>query len=131
MVSRWGRAVGARTSRSARWRPRPEISGQPRRAGALRSGGSARDAPNVGTSGSQKSIVDTRFGFWCHHPPFWDNAMYAVLETGGKQYRVTSGDTLEVERLAVEAGQPFIFERVLLVNNAGQVTIGSPTVPTA
>jgi len=57
--------------------------------------------------------------------------MYAVLETGGKQYRVTSGDTLEVERLAVEAGQPFTFERVLLVNNDGQVTIGSPTVPTA
>ena len=57
--------------------------------------------------------------------------MYAVLETGGKQYRVTSGDTLEVERLAVEAGQPFIFDRVLLVNNDGQVTIGSPTVPTA
>ena len=57
--------------------------------------------------------------------------MYAVLETGGKQYRVTPGDTLEIERLAVEAGQPFAFERVLLLNNEGKVTIGSPTVAQA
>src|SRR2546426_11276113 len=57
--------------------------------------------------------------------------MYAVLETGGKQYRVTAGDTLEIERLAVEAGQPFTFDRVLLVNNDGKVTVGSPTVPQA
>jgi len=54
--------------------------------------------------------------------------MYAVLETGSKQYRVSAGDTLEVERLAVEAGQPFTFERVLMVNNEGKVTVGSPTV---
>ncbi|MEN9676725.1 MAG: ribosomal protein [Verrucomicrobiota bacterium] len=54
--------------------------------------------------------------------------MYAVLETGGKQYRVAAGDTLEIERLAVEAGQPFTFDRVLLVNNDGQVTVGAPTV---
>lgn len=57
--------------------------------------------------------------------------MYAVLETGGKQYRVTAGDTLEVERLAVEAGQAHTFERVLLVNNGGKVTVGSPTVAEA
>src|SRR5438477_10452193 len=78
-----------------------------------------------------KSIVDTCFGFWCHLPPFGDNAMYAVWETGGKQYRVTPCDTLEIERLTVEAGQPFTFDRVLLVSNDGQVTIGSPTVPAA
>lgn len=54
--------------------------------------------------------------------------MYAVLETGGKQYRVAQGDTLEIERLEVEAGQPFTFERVLLVNNDGQVAVGAPTV---
>ena len=57
--------------------------------------------------------------------------MYAILETGGKQYRVTAGDTLEIERLAVEAGQSFTFERVLLVNNDGNVTVGSPTVAQA
>jgi large subunit ribosomal protein L21 len=57
--------------------------------------------------------------------------MYAVLETGGKQYRVQAGDTLEIERLEVEAGQPFTFERVLLVNNDGQVAVGAPVVPGA
>ncbi len=54
--------------------------------------------------------------------------MYAVLETGGKQYRVAAGDTLEIERLPVDAGQSFTFERVLLVNNDGKVTVGQPVV---
>ncbi len=54
--------------------------------------------------------------------------MYAVLETGSKQYRVSAGDQLEVERLAVEAGQPVTFDRVLLVNKDGKVTVGAPTV---
>ncbi len=57
--------------------------------------------------------------------------MYAVLETGSKQYRVSAGDTLEVERLAVEAGQPVTFDRVLMVSNDGKVTLGSPTVANA
>jgi large subunit ribosomal protein L21 len=57
--------------------------------------------------------------------------MYAVLETGSKQYRVSAGDTLQIERLAVEAGQPFTFDRVLMVNNDGKVTVGSPTVASA
>ena len=57
--------------------------------------------------------------------------MYAVLETGSKQYRVTAGDTLEIERLDVEAGKPFTFDRVLLVNNDGKLTVGSPTVAAA
>ena len=57
--------------------------------------------------------------------------MYAVLETGGKQYRVAPGDTLEIERLSVEAGQPHTFDRVLLVNNDGKIAVGSPTVPEA
>lgn len=57
--------------------------------------------------------------------------MYAVLETGSKQYRVEKGDTLQVERLAVEAGQPFTFDRVLLVNNDGNVAVGAPTVANA
>ena len=57
--------------------------------------------------------------------------MYAVLETGSKQYRVSAGDRLEVERLAVEAGQPVTFDRVLLVNNDGKLSVGSPTVANA
>ena len=57
--------------------------------------------------------------------------MYAVLETGGKQYRVAAGDTLEIERVTAEAGELFTFDRVLLVNNDGIVTIGAPTVAQA
>ena len=54
--------------------------------------------------------------------------MYAVLETGSKQYRVAAGDTLEIERLETEAGQSVTFDRVLLVNNEGKVTVGMPIV---
>ena len=54
--------------------------------------------------------------------------MYAVLETGGKQYRVSAGDKLEIERLEVEAGKPVTFDRVLLVSNDGKVSVGAPTV---
>ncbi len=54
--------------------------------------------------------------------------MYAVLETGSKQYRVVAGDTVEIERLEAEAGKPFTFDRVLLVNNEGKLSVGSPTV---
>jgi len=57
--------------------------------------------------------------------------MYAVLETGSKQYRVSAGDTVAIERLAVEAGQPVTFDRVLLVNNDGKLSVGSPTVANA
>ena len=54
--------------------------------------------------------------------------MYAVLETGSKQYRVAAGDTLEIERLAVETGKPVTFDRVLLVNRDGKLSVGTPTV---
>src|SRR5579884_3965605 len=57
--------------------------------------------------------------------------MYAVIETGSKQYRVAAGDTLEIERLDVEAGKPVTFDRVLLVNQDGKLTLGSPTVAKA
>ena len=53
---------------------------------------------------------------------------YCILETGSKQYRVSAGDTLQIERLAVEAGKPVTFDRVLLVSNDGKVTVGAPTV---
>lgn len=57
--------------------------------------------------------------------------MYAVLETGGKQYRVAAGDTLDIERIPGDAGQTHTFDRVLLVNQDGQVKVGSPTVTSA
>ena len=57
--------------------------------------------------------------------------MYAVLETGSKQYRVAAGDTVEIERLEVEAGKPVTFDRVLMINQDGKVAVGSPTVANA
>lgn len=57
--------------------------------------------------------------------------MYAVIETGSKQYKVSAGDTLEVELLSAEVGKPFTFERVLLVGNDGKFTVGSPTIANA
>ncbi len=57
--------------------------------------------------------------------------MYAVIETGGKQYRVAPGDTLDIERLDAEAGKPVTLDRVLFVANDGKFTIGAPTVASA
>ena len=57
--------------------------------------------------------------------------MYAVIQTGGKQYRVTAGDTIEVERLASDAGQTFTFDQIHLVNNDGKVSLGAPGIKDA
>ena len=54
--------------------------------------------------------------------------MYAVVTTGGKQYRVEAGSELTIERLAEEPGASITFDRVLLVGDGDAVTIGSPTV---
>jgi large subunit ribosomal protein L21 len=54
--------------------------------------------------------------------------MYAVVTTGGKQYRVEAGSELVIERLAAGAGASFTFDRVLLVGDGEAVTIGTPTV---
>ena len=63
--------------------------------------------------------------------PFRLEIMYAVLETGSKQYRVAAGETLDVERLDVAAGQSHTFDRVLLVRDDSKVSVGSPTVANA
>ena len=57
--------------------------------------------------------------------------MYAVIETGSKQYRVAAGDTIEVERLEAKAGEAVTLNRVLLVANEGKVSVGTPTVDKA
>lgn len=54
--------------------------------------------------------------------------MYAVIETGGKQYRVQEGDTLFVEKLDVEEGNKVSFDKVLILSNEGEVSVGSPYV---
>ncbi|PIE54919.1 MAG: 50S ribosomal protein L21 [Dethiosulfovibrio peptidovorans] len=57
--------------------------------------------------------------------------MYAIIETGGKQYRVQPGDELRVEKLAVEEDGAVTFDKVLLLGSDEGVTVGSPTVPGA
>lgn len=57
--------------------------------------------------------------------------MYAVIATGGKQYRVEPGQRLEIEKLAVEPGSQVDLGEVLLVADGDQVTVGQPTVPGA
>ncbi|KIT16208.1 50S ribosomal protein L21 [Jannaschia aquimarina] len=53
--------------------------------------------------------------------------MFAVMKTGGKQYRVASGDVLRVEKLAAEAGETVQFNDVLMIGG-DEVTVGSPTI---
>jgi len=56
--------------------------------------------------------------------------MYAVIQTGGKQYRVEPGSTVVVEKLDGDKGTPVVFDQVLLVSSGdgGSVTVGKPTV---
>jgi large subunit ribosomal protein L21 len=61
-----------------------------------------------------------------NHP--LESLMYAVVVTGGKQYRVEAGSTLDVERLAGDAGASVTFDRVLMIGDGDQVTVGTPVV---
>lgn len=54
--------------------------------------------------------------------------MYAVIKTGGKQYKVASGDLLRVEKLEGNAGESIAFDHVLMLDDNGAVTIGAPLV---
>jgi large subunit ribosomal protein L21 len=54
--------------------------------------------------------------------------MYAVIQTGGKQYRVAEGETVKVERLAGEPGAQVTFTDVLMVASGSDVTVGRPLV---
>ena len=53
--------------------------------------------------------------------------MYAIIATGGKQYKVAEGDIIKVEKLGVEAGETFTFDQVLAVSDNG-LKVGNPTV---
>ncbi len=54
--------------------------------------------------------------------------MYAVIETGGKQYKVSPGDTIEVELLSDDAGEPVEFDHVLFFSDGADVRCGAPTL---
>lgn len=52
--------------------------------------------------------------------------MYAIVETGGKQYRVEEGKPIRVEKLPGEKGAEIVFERVLLLSSGSETSVGSP-----
>ncbi len=57
--------------------------------------------------------------------------MYAVIETGGKQYQVAAGDQLEIERIPAEEGSSITFDRVLMLRAEDSIRIGTPTLKAA
>jgi large subunit ribosomal protein L21 len=54
------------------------------------------------------------------------DSTYAIIETGGKQYRVGVGDRLAIEKLPAETGADVVFDRVLMVGGAGAPRVGAP-----
>ena len=54
--------------------------------------------------------------------------MYAIIKTGGKQYKVAEGDVLNVEKLDAEKGAEVVFDEVLAIVNDGEVTVGKPFI---
>ena len=57
--------------------------------------------------------------------------MYAVIKTGGKQYRVSEGETLKIDKLEVEPGKKVTFNEVLMIADGEKVQVGSPLVKKA
>lgn len=57
--------------------------------------------------------------------------MYAIIKTGGKQYKVSEGDLVRVEKLNAEVGDKVDFDQVLLVKNDGDLKVGTPNVENA
>ena len=54
--------------------------------------------------------------------------MYAVIETGGKQYRVQEGDVLRIEKIEAEVGAKTVFDKVLLFSNGEELKVGNPYI---
>ena len=54
--------------------------------------------------------------------------MFAVIRTGGKQYRVVQNDVLKVEKLEAEPGATYVFSEVLAIGGEGSMTVGAPLV---
>ncbi|MDY3005465.1 50S ribosomal protein L21 [Anaerococcus sp. AGMB00486] len=57
--------------------------------------------------------------------------MYAIIKTGGKQYKVSEGDLVRIEKLNAEIGENVNFEEVLLVENEGDLKVGTPILENA
>lgn len=54
--------------------------------------------------------------------------MYAIVKTGGKQYRVSEGDVIYIEKLDVADGEKVVFDEILVVSKDGEVKVGAPVV---
>ena len=54
--------------------------------------------------------------------------MYAVIKTGGKQYKVASGEKIKVEQIAADVGQEIVIDQVLAVGNGADIKVGTPLV---
>jgi large subunit ribosomal protein L21 len=54
--------------------------------------------------------------------------MYAVIRTGGKQYKVAAGEKIKVEQIAADVGQEIVIDQVLAVGNGAELTVGTPLV---
>ncbi|MCL2674385.1 MAG: 50S ribosomal protein L21 [Defluviitaleaceae bacterium] len=54
--------------------------------------------------------------------------MYAIIETGGKQFKVSQGDIIKVEKLCIEPGETHTFEQVLLLANGEKLVVGAPYI---
>lgn len=57
--------------------------------------------------------------------------MYAIVESGGKQFRVEEGRTIDIQKIQAEAGSELVLDKVLLVDKSGEVTVGAPYVDSA
>jgi large subunit ribosomal protein L21 len=56
----------------------------------------------------------------------WSTQMYAVIKTGGKQYRVCAGDKLKIEKLDAEIGSEVTFDQVLMIGEGADIKVGAP-----
>src|SRR5690554_278176 len=59
------------------------------------------------------------------------NSMYAVIETGGKQYKVQEGDIISIEKLNAKAGDEVTFDKVLVLNDGNTLQVGAPILEAA
>jgi large subunit ribosomal protein L21 len=88
-------------------------------AGGLRTGYNPRFGENTSADAGPPSSGPVNF----ERIP-----MYAVIKTGGKQYRVAAGEKIKVEQIAAEVGQEVVFDQVLAVGNGTELKVGTPLV---
>src|SRR5689334_1358296 len=112
-----------------RWRWRP---GRPEGPEAVdyrdgRPGPQAAPACHVAQNGRSAIIVgSTEFAVEPSFPK--RSIMYAVIKTGGKQYRVASGEKIKVEQIAADVGQEIVIDQVLAVGTGSEIKVGTPLV---